>query len=103
MNENLYYRIGFKAGSTEPVINTMSLIGTNTTSRVTQAFLAPVDEAGNLDMSAIHSIDCLDDGRPNGFWGSVEEAKSAVLDTLKAQVGQIQVAIDQVEAFQSNP
>lgn len=95
-NLPLWYRVGFRDG--KPFTTCMQQIGTNETNRSKQFFLAPFDaESGETDLRAVVSVAVDSEDRPNGFFGSLDEAKVGAAEALQGQVKLIEDAVAAIQ------
>ena len=97
MEQQIFYRVGFRGVT--PFLDRAELIGTNDTQKVTTFFLAPLDENGESLTAAIRSIQAGQDGNPNGYFKTLDEAKAAVKSQLEEQIKFMNQAIEALASF----
>lgn len=90
----VYYRIAFN-NKLQPVLTKMGYIGSDSqNNRAANAIMAPIDEDGNLQMNALHSIPLDGNGLPNGYSATLEDAREVVIKTLEGQMEAMRQAVE---------
>lgn len=94
------YRIGFNGP--KPFLEENVVIGVNNSGRAPLFFLAPINpETGDTEFQAMRTVQADGEGKPNGFFATIDEAKTGVKEALDQQIAAMQQALTAVEEIES--